>query len=663
MVIVVSLFLALSLTRGILTYYFNIFPLGDSHLVLLIPDVVFFLISSFYLFKKSKKTFDPFVILFLIGFLGSIVWDYQYGFYLLKYLFPGILFIILNREVFHKSSFKELVLVGGASIFMPFPFLALLSLSDKFKKTKTENLAQMVGEMAENTKKSKKSPFALAVFLGVILGLFILILLAGLDPEFAKFISPTFFKDIILNSFASLLYYVFTFLFFFVIPVSAKWVGGEASHSILKLLQFGVFIIVSIIVGYSLYDAYIVLKAFRILSLTFESIGKNTQLSFLELVALGGFWLFIASFILDRIKAHPNKKEESHVKEILSGLFISFIFLVPPVLNILRVLLYVYIPRFGFTTLRLFGVYTTIAFLCSLVAVVFCFIKDKKRVFPETLLTFMLVLFVLTFSLPNNVFVANWHLKKYLNNEEVDFTYFRKLRIEKWGLFLEGINEFNPDEHKSDALWGLLIANRTKNVKMQKLYRDSIKSAHDKEIGEVVSLIESQDFSKLISNHSSRGFSIYKGESLKGLRLKTSLNTIFSNLGNTSDEDVFPKLGFSDIYDTSRFAETINVEVFYNPPTGIRPVYERNIKRSFVNFSLNFDRKNNRLLNIENELFPFWAENFKARCENDTLPICGLNNKGYCKAIAKDKDFMENSIPQSLVEMDLSNSYYYLNCF
>jgi len=496
------LFLALVIPvfiRGLVVYNFHISPFFGAHALLIGPDIFFCSIALYWLqrVKKIKLSFP--VACYFFAFVGSIFWDYQSGYYALKICFPAILFFILNQKKFEVGTIGGFISSVVFALFSPLVYFSQLISQSNASLSKSPT-------SESKTTDSLKPALIKAGIIGVVFGVIILGIVSGLDPEFGKFLNLDKLWQIVGDSILSAMYYLFILYWYFLAPVNTKWETKEQSMSFLRLMQSAIIVIVAIIIGYSLYDMYIVLRVLHLLSLVFETIGKNTQLYFLELVFLGGGLMYSGSFLISQLQGH--EKTNHHARKMNIILIITLSLLIPPIVNILRALLIVYIPTFGLTALRLFGITTTASFVIAFSFLLYTYFKREKFVFTKSLLGFILPFIILSFALPNNLIVANWHFQKYMKGEEADFNYFRKIRLEKWGgIFLPSLEYVKNKGNKyflSDQVWGFLLARETLNDKKQQLFKERMVADLKEQSEDISQKMIEMKFDELIQKYGAR---------------------------------------------------------------------------------------------------------------------------------------------------------------
>lgn len=582
-----------SLTRGILASTFHVSGLFGSHIWFLAPDAMFFLYVLYFLLVQEKKRLTLPVIGFLVAFLGSLLWDYQSGFYFLKFLFPTILFLAMHEGALRAVRFKDVARFG--LFFLP-PTLLISALQHRPQITKPS--------------QKVRTPFIQAGIVGVVIGLIMMLILAGLDPSFAKFLRITEWFNMFKSTLGSALYYGFTFLWFFWVPARATFAPKQEFHSLPRLLQAAVMLIFAVIIGYTVYDAYILLRAFHLMALTFESMGKNTQLSFIELVVLGGMWLFSVAFVMSHIKSQPKESGKSYAV-ITTLLLASLVWLLPPVYNILRVLLSVYIPAFGLTAMRLFGVYTTIAFVVALAIAVAYTFANTRRIFSNTVVWFFVVLCLLSFALPNNIMLYQWHFDAYKQHKEIDFSYVRHLKLEKWGWLF--FSQLNPTERKQDNLWGLLLSQRVGDTKRQASYRDAISTGIEEDTARMQSLIENQEFATVMQEYGPKGWWVYSGKKIDGLTL------------HVRREGVSPQ---SISIDTDNFG--YNSYRSQKQTIWVSYAYKGSATTLSTMLTIDNDPSKTHYVTVDdvygNDLAPFWAHNRSLLAQPCTYSMAGDNS-------------------------------------
>lgn len=269
------------------------------------------------------------------------------------------------------------------------------------------------------------------------------------------------------------------------------------------------------------------------IQLTFETVGRNTQMNFLELVILGGGWLFLVAYLVNKLKNKIEKKQ-STVSTIFMLLLVTCFWLVPPVLNILRVLLTVYIPMFGLTARRLFGIYTTVAFVITFLYVLWGGWKKDENFFAKTTISFFLSIILLSFAVPTNLLIADWHISRYLTQgTKADFDYFKKLKLEKWGWVFQ--SQFDTATYKSDIIWGLALAERQGDKAKQQEYKEVIRKLGIEEMNDMLTLINSNRMTEFMEKYSTNSASLSKNYvGAKVLHTNESLHKKFVKSLNSS---------------------------------------------------------------------------------------------------------------------------------
>ncbi len=652
-----------ALIRGIIIHGLKISPFFGANFSLILPDLIFCSLVIFWFFKIKKLKFGFPLFIYFLSFIGSIIWDYQNGYYVLKFFFPVILFLILNQSSIEKITLRGIFHSAFFLIFFP-----LIYVLKTISKTVFNEQPHVSGETVIGTKKdepnSLKSALILAGVVGVILGVIILAAITGLDPEFGKFLNLEKIWEIAGDSIQSGIYYAFAIFWFFKIPFSAKWDLKEYSSSFLRLMQGAVTIIVAIIIGYSIYDAYILLRAFKLITLVFESMGKNTQVYFLELVFLGGGLMYAGSYLIAKLQFH--EKENRHARQMNLILIATLFFLIPPVFNILRALLNVYIPAFGLTSVRLFGIETTIAFVAAYAVILWGYFKKQSLLFTKSLLGFILPLIFLSFVLPNNLIVANWHFSKYMRGKPTDFDYFRKIRLEKWGgIFLwnlsKDVGQRSQDNRlvASDMVWGLLLARQTRFKKYEDYSKIRLINFLARETDEIQRLMIEQKFGELMKKYGDpeKKWWVYEGKPIENIRINQKSLAIDKEIEDRLNEEkqlfkgyrwdsnlhypIENKLQFELQFEgenSSVFEQKIINRLNKNNIKAI-PIIKNNIviNRNFYLLVRLYagQRNGSSLIKITNDVPPFWIANPEENCvaskyERDTcVSFYSLCGKSY----------------------------------
>jgi len=670
--VVVLLLLLLAIVRGFLSNHLSISP-TVSHSWLIVPDFLFVAVASFWIFFKRKLTVSWPLVIFLLSFAGSLFWDYQDGFRFLKILFPVILFAYLNRKKLESTSVKAI-----GKFFLP---LAIFPPYFVYKVVR--DLPRKAAYVLPVTRKNSYR----SVVVGVVVGLLMVLLLAGLDEGFAAFLRIDQWWELIGRVFYSLFYYASVFLVFFWVPIRAHWDPEKFSPILQRFVQAAIVIILSIVVGYTFYNIYIVLRAFKLVDFKFEGMGNNTQMEYLELVVLGGGWLFCVTYVLDKLLFH-YETATSRVKVLTGALFASLAWLLPPVLNIVRVLLDVYIPAFGLTARRLFGVYTVVAFLVAMVSVGVVYFKKRPNFFVGVFFSFGLTLIFFSFALPNNLIMANWHFSRYLEGKEVDFDYVSKLRLGKWGW--QFISKLNPGKYPSDNVWGWLFAGKSWRKDQEKQFFDNIILSVDRDVRAVMSLVTAQGFSKLARNYGNDDLWFYRGEPITKLTIVSKgdvagfADTYQEQVGDFSFYDRNDFWGGESILSSHRLRIDLPVEYRWQRARSqeagdfrFREFLEmpnvqwegKSLYRTEKTLSLilNTSRGIKSFLRVGDGLEPFLVKNFDEMCQPDELEIypsvgvdvaCSLG--GVCWQLKEDGQPIilgYPAIPGDLVEKYLVNLF------
>lgn len=582
---VTLLFALAAVIRGLILARFDIFPLFSSHFWVIGADLIFFVAVLYWMIARSKVKLGLATTAYLLSFFGSLIWDFQDVFIPLKIFLPFIFILIIHRDKFEKVSFKS---------FAEFlTFLILYPLS----------LIEAVWNSFQNKVKSKNEGeinYMGPVMIGLVVGVGILGLLLVLDPEFADFLQIEKIKEILVNSVVSLLYYFATFVWFFFGPMRTKFEYQESSPHVLKsVVHRATVLVTAIAVGYTFYDLFIIGRILNVLSLTFDSVGKNTQLYFIELIVLAGVLLFAVAYILDALADFKNSASALVTRVTTFGAG-SLLWLLPPVANILRALLVVYIPAFGLTHKRVFGIYTVIAFVAAFLLVVSIFGKDRNRLFINSIITFFLTLTVLGFVMPNNIMIANWHMDAYLSGKEVDLQYFGQIKLEKWGhLFFE---KLEPRKNKTDNLWGFFLARSVHDKDREEGYLDGLTDWVEGESSEIERLLRNQEIGLLMDKYKGEDYWYYKGGKIDGVN-------VLANTGEVGDQlkDHLTTSNWYDGYffDRGSFAW---FDVSYNSPYASQ--------QFSVSLDLDFGkyRGNPNILKIKSEVAPFWVRDLKESC-------------------------------------------------
>lgn len=573
-------FVILSIVRAIIVNRYDISPFTGAHMALLAPDLLFFGVMCYWYFIREKGNATKTTLLFFLAYLGSIVWDYQTGFYWLKFFaFPGLLYVITHQEKYNQTSIKQAIMYSFPILHAPFVSIKQF-LSEIFTRTHTVITTDTPTAKDEQPETISFS-LSKAIWFGIGLGLFILIALATLDPDFASFLQLTKWWDILVDTFSSFIYYLFLFFWYFWKPIRTNWQDTMSELSLNTILHRAVVMIVGIFVGYTFYDGYIALRALHLIKLTFETVGKNTQMNFLELVVLGGGWLFLVAYLINKLKDKVTQKK-STVATIFLLLIVSCIWLTPPVLNILRVLLTVYIPRFGLTARRLFGIYTTIAFVATLLYVMVGGWKKDATFFTKTTMIFFLTITLLSFAVPTNLLIANWHFSRYRNQDtKADFDYFKKIKLEKWGWLFD--IQLKPEQHKSDIIWGLAIAEKTNDGEKQDEYKKLMKELAQQEVSNMYELLENTNIQEFQETYGT--VSTFKNKRITTIHLTQDRDYLLKRFNSNLNKKNY----VTDSYIPRPFILSFNV--YYQNQT-------KTIQPDVISARIEFDEKTDPIVTI-----------------------------------------------------------------
>ncbi len=438
-----------SIIRTILVLFYDLSPLDGTFLLSLIPDLLFLGLSikKALLDREQKKSL--FVWLMMLVLFGLMFWDQGPLVFFIHLIFPSIMFMGINRDKYSNINITKII-IGFVRLAVNPIFLI-------FKKIKNSlNNAPSESQQAQNTFLSgyKKS-----LIIGLGFGIAIIGLLSNIDPGFKDFLEKIInfnIWDVVWKFIIIYIFYSFSYFWFFLNPFTTTWSPKKEYPKLEKIVHQAIVIILTIIIGYSLYDTYILLRVFKVIELAYESMGQNTQLYYFELTLLGGTLLFGVAKIINKFFI-AQVKQTNRKHKLKLCLLLSVIWLVPPVYNIIRALVAVYIPQYGLTLKRLTGLYTVVAFIISFAVLLQSYYKKSNLIFINSLLSFVLSIFIMIALLPNNLMIMNWHLNKYLSGETVDLEYIEKLNIGKWGFIFS--SKFDDQKYKSDLLLELMLVN------------------------------------------------------------------------------------------------------------------------------------------------------------------------------------------------------------
>lgn len=440
-------------------------------------DGIFVVYSLYWLLKRNNN--KAFNFLYILPIFGSVLFEYQYGLVALLLFSPFI--YLLYR---HKNELSNTSLLGLIVLLLKFVLYPLWIFVEIFNSVKSNK-----------SKVSVFNNYSLYVVVGVSVGLLILGALALLDPEFAKWLANI--EDILEFLGKILLYllgYTAAFLWFIYGAATVSYETATVDTKLASVLRWGALVSTAVFVGYSLYDVYIVLRVLKVIELAFETMGKNTQLYFVEMVVMGGLIFFLISFILEKINSgKAEEHEKNHSRVFKHIVIITSLFLLPPIYNLLRALLGVYIPEFGLTVRRLFGIYSATAFLITFAFVVVKAYSKSKSIFAQSLVVFFITLQILSFVVPNNAVIFNWHFNRYMTTDKADINYMTSLRLGKWASLFK--DKLENQELTSDVFLKWYLFGQTENYEKSKELKEEFLTKVNKELDNVSQLLRNEKFS------------------------------------------------------------------------------------------------------------------------------------------------------------------------
>lgn len=460
MYLLAIVFAITAIFKAIILKTFEINPFTESHLLLLIPDLLFATAVSFWLIRIKKLPLTVPFIGWLVAYISSYIWDFQPGYEFIKVLImPGLLALILNMQRFNSLRIWPTIRMMLPVLLQPIESIKSLAVS-----------VFPLGKKSESKSKDEEFSFPVvpAISAGAVLGLGMLLVLVGLDEEFAEFLRIADIWDIIAISFWTFLLNILSFFWFAWHPTFVRVDDSHAhNYQIKRFLQFGIIIATAVCIAYSIYDFYIVMRVLNMIQLAFETIGRNTQLYFIELVALGGTILFLSSYIINGIYAQADAAVRNRARNYVLFIALAVMLLLPPLYNLFRVLLGVYIPEFGFSARRLFGIYTGVAFLVAAGVFYWNTFKTRSAQFAQVLVSFFLTVSLLSFAIPSNYIIFQSQLKNYLQGRTADFEYANRMRMGKTAWMILPSLPSGAEARATDTIWKYLLANRAGNNVME----------------------------------------------------------------------------------------------------------------------------------------------------------------------------------------------------
>ena len=359
-----------------------------------------------------------------------------------------------------------------------------------------------------------------AIAAGGIFGLFLLLVLIGLDKEFAEFLRIADIWDIIANSFWGLVLSIISFFWFAWQPT---YITLDEKHihnyTLKRFLQLAIMVTTAVFVAYSIYDTYILMRIANMIELAFETIGRNTQFYFIELIGLGGTILFLSSFVITGILTGGKEDVAVKARKYLMFLGVAVILLLPPLINLFRVLFGIYIPEYGLSARRLFGVYTGVSFLVAAGVFYWHTFKTRKPQFAQVLITFFLTLVVLSFVIPGNYLIAQSQLQTYQSGKQADFEYMVRLRLEKTTFLLAPQIEAMNTGNNTDVYWKYLMAVRSSDDDKAKVYRNQIETLVRQDAQDVADNIQAWEWDEIAITYGiDEAFIGYQGPQIIGAR-------------------------------------------------------------------------------------------------------------------------------------------------
>lgn len=608
-----------TLIRTVLVLFFKVDYFSSSILWLIIPDLIFLGISYKWLLLDKKIKLNIFSWLLLLVLLGFFIWDHNELIFVFHFFFPFLFFMSLNKEKFVEMNLVKMVMNFFTLLFNPFAqFLAFLK-----KKNPKENQEIAKSEVKNSQQELKQQTgYGKSIFIGLLLGVLIISILGQIDPSFKEFLDKLInfnLWEIVWKFIASYLTYYLLFFWYIANPTTAKWILKiDQETKLYKLIQWAIVMILTIVIGYTLYDGYILLRALHILKLTYESMGQNTQLYYLELVFLGGSLLFGSTHLLHKFFGGKNLTHKDQA--VTKYLLISLLWLIPPIYNILRALLIVYIPEYGLTIKRLVGIYTTLAFILAFTLVIFNYFKKNRLIFVDSFLSFCLSLTLLVSILPNNLLIMNWHLNKYLQGENVDYEYLDKLNLTKWGFIFK--NKIDPQTYITDNLIASLITNPISNKKAFSSYALKVVNEVETEEEKIAKTLEEGNFIALRTYLDETGetkYWIYNQYLPKSIKLnfdKTNNIYQFHEIKNHL-QDASYETGDTEYYYYFDYYRLENFLSWHIPSFTLESHLYDEVRYHNLEIKYITKRSKNKLILIADSISPFVEKNLDQKCKQN----------------------------------------------
>lgn len=579
-------------------------------------DLAFVSLFSYWLYKQ-KQLSPKLLAVYLLPLFGSVIWNYQAGYVALLIVLPFIILVSRSSQDLSRGYIKELFqLVAN---FFAYPILVFIQV--------LKNLKGLAG------KASAIGQYLVFITVGIFVGLFMIVILALLDKDFALWLLNI--KQILIfvkNFILSLIAYSGIFLWFFYGPIKtfvlSKSVNDETRF--LGILKIVALIVTALLISYGFYDTYILLRLFNALSLVYENVGKNTQLYFVEMVAMGGMILFLASFLLEKLDILSSiKKGDREIKILKPLLIFSTFLLLLPLYNLFRALFFVYIPDFGLTARRLFGLYSIFAFLISFTYLIVQTLSSKKSsLFSNVYIWFFASLSIFVFVIPNNIVIYKSQLSRYLSNNDGGMEYMMKLNTGKWSGILSSWKE--DESNANDTLLKWSLAYNYRDYKAFDGYQSlTFKNLND-EVTELKNNLNSQNYLDIENNNTDGGMYgnltfIYDQE-IPNVKL-SSYATLYANsvepVGTYSldteskSSSNYNKFKPNDFYSWGFSAAQVDVGYTFScfsevckPLTGNRVLYLRAVPSS----------RNSALTKIDYTPFPpIWVNAYEGQLYSDNI--------------------------------------------
>lgn len=528
-ILIIALFVN-ALIGGVIDAYA---PDSSREIYSVIPQLGLAGIIGYHIFKQAKVPINLITIGWMLAYIGSVVWDHDMEFYIITFLIlPGLLSIVRNYRAYSGMGLVSVTRFTFPILVQPIESIRsfFLAIIPRFLPLSKKQTSSTHGSEKPLTDESLSFPVGRTIGLGVIFGLIILLILIGFDSDFATFLQVSNWDLLLFSTIGGFLSSLFIFFWLAWHPC---YITPRDSHKhpySLRLFLQGIIVIsTAVLIGYSIYDAYIFMRIAGFIELMFESIGNNTRLYYIELMGLGGVLLFLSSYFANGLWGTASSKLTKR-KIYIILLIVATLFLIPPLINLFRVLLMIYIPEFGLSARRLFGIYTGTAFVVAAVTFWWYLLKQKQAPFAAVVISFFFTLSVLTYVIPSNYLIFSSHLQRYHSGQEADFQTASQIDLSKstWMIPTEAI--ITDTSMATDIAWEYSVAQQSPNEQRKEAAKERLTQTIEssaKTIDQYVTTWDYQAIAKIYGLNDT--FVAYSGPAPKSISIRTNQSDFVEN--------------------------------------------------------------------------------------------------------------------------------------